>query len=167
MNSPIRNKVLRTAVNFVFILHILVLIKFILLKDPAELSAHFKENYSVELVQQNISEGNYIPFYTFNFYVTGTDKTRYSKENLVGNIVLFFPMGILLPLLFHKVRSFKKIGVISFAISLGLELAQLFGILGNFDVDDLLLNVLGAWLGFGSYLLVKELIMPQSTQISE
>jgi glycopeptide antibiotics resistance protein len=167
MNPPIKNRALRTFASLLFVAHIFIVIKFVLLKNPGELKSHFINEYSTELLQQNISDGNYIPFYTVPFYVSGIDKLRYTKENLVGNIVLFFPFGILLPLLFKNISSFRKVFAITFAISLCLELIQLFAILGNFDVDDLLLNLLGASLGFGTYILIKELRILQRAQISE
>lgn len=167
MNSPIKNKVLSTFVSFLFVTHILIVIKFILLRNPAELKSHFVEDCYQDGLQKNISQGNYVPFYTVKYYVTGTDTTRYTKENLVGNILLFFPFGVFLPLLFRKVKGFQKIIVINFMISLGLELIQLFGILGNFDVDDIILNILGASLGFGTYVLIKELTRKKWTHISE
>jgi len=145
MNSPIKNKVLRTCISFLFIVHILILIKFILLKNP----------------------GNYIPLYTVKYYLTGTDKMRYTKENLAGNVFLFFPLGIFFPLLFNKANHFQRIILISFFISLAFELIQLFTILGNFDTDDIILNVLGAALGLGVYLLITELIQYKRVHSSE
>jgi glycopeptide antibiotics resistance protein len=102
--------------------YILALIKFILLKRPADLKGHFIAGYNLELVKTNISEGNYIPFYTVKYYVTGTDPGQYSKENLIGNIILFMPLGILLPLLFCKMSSVQKIIFSALLISLTFEL---------------------------------------------
>ena len=167
MNPLIKNRALRTFASLLFVAHVFIVIKFVLLKNPDDLKSHFVHEYSADLLHENIAQGNYIPFYTVPFYITGTDKLRYTKENLVGNIVLFFPFGILLPLLFKNLSSFTKVLAITFAISLCLELIQLFAILGNFDVDDILLNLFGASLGFGNYILVRELRRLLSIQISE
>lgn len=167
MKPPIKNKALSVFVSLLLAVHILIVIKFILLRNPTEIKSHFVEDYNQDALKKNISQGNYIPFYTVKYYVTGTDTMRYTKENLVGNILLFFPFGVFFPLLFGKVNRFLKIIVISFLISLGLELIQLFAILGNFDVDDIILNVLGASLGFGTYVLLKELTRKQWTHSSE
>ena len=167
MNPPIKKKGLRIFISFLFIVHILIVVKFILLKNPAGLKSHFVEDFNQNELQKNILQGNYIPFYTVNYYLTGTDTMRYTKENLVGNVLLFFPFGIFLPILFRKANSFQKIIITSFAISLGLELIQLFAILGNFDVDDIILNMLGASLGFGTYVLAKELTRREWAHISE
>ena len=167
MNPPIKNKVARTIVSFLFIVQILFVIKFVLLRNPAELKSHFVEEYDLELLGKNISQGNYVPLSTVKYYLTGTDQLRYTKENLVGNILLFIPFGILLPLLFHSVNSFHRILLICGITSFSLELIQLFAVLGNFDIDDILLNILGACLGFGLYILVKEFTRRRQPHISE
>ena len=43
----------------------------------------------------------------------------------------------------------------AFVFVLGIEMFQLFSAFGAFDVDDILLNCLGASLGFGVYRLVQ------------
>ena len=67
----------------------------------------------------------------------------FSFYNLMGNIALFIPMGFLLPILFKKLRVFKKCVWISFIILLCIEILQLFTMRGSFDVDDIILNMLG------------------------
>ena len=69
-------------------------------------------------------------------------------RNIAGNIALFFPMGILLPFLFPKMRSFRRILLIAICTTLCVELAQLFLRCGICDVDDVILNVAGWLLGF-------------------
>jgi glycopeptide antibiotics resistance protein len=86
----------------------------------------------------------------------------------VGNVMLFVPFGLLLPVLFNNVNTFQKLILITLLISFGLELIQLFTVLGTFDVDDIILNVLGGSIGFGMYILAKELLTPKKTaHISE
>jgi glycopeptide antibiotics resistance protein len=66
------------------------------------------------------------------------------------------------------VNGFKKLISIILLISLALELIQLITALGTFDVDDIILNVFGSALGFGTYILVKELTSSkQQPHISE
>jgi glycopeptide antibiotics resistance protein len=158
MRPPIKNNTLRTFVSFFFVVYFFLLIKCILLRNPGDLKSHFLEYYNEDRLKKNISQSNYIPFYTAYYYFTGSDPLRYTKENLVGNVILFAPFGIFLPLLFNKVHGFKSVIIISFLVSVTFEIIQLFTILGNFDVDDIILNVLGGALGFGTFLLAAELI---------
>lgn len=168
MNRPIKNKLLRICVSLLFVVHILIVVKLVLLKDTDILKSHFTEDYNLDLLRRNVEQGNYIPFYTVKYYVTATDIHKYTKENLVGNVMLFLPFGLLLPSLFNNVNSFQKVIFITLLISFGLELIQLFTVLGTFDVDDVILNVLGANIGFGMYILAKELFTPkQRAHISE
>ena len=71
--------------------------------------------------------------------------------NVVGNIAAFMPFGFLLPLLRQKRTGFFLTTLLSFELSLIVELLQLFFKLGCCDVDDLLLNTIGGILGYLAY----------------
>lgn len=167
MHSTFRNKASRSFAGFLFIVYSVVAIGIILFKHNDGQKSHFGEDINRDALRKNISQGNYIPFSTARYYITGTDKLRYSVENLIGNILLFVPAGILLPLVFRKIDNFKKIIRTSLIASFVLEIIQLFFILGNFDVDDILLNILGATIGFGLYILAKALKTVKRAHISE
>lgn len=68
--------------------------------------------------------------------------------NIVGNVVVFIPYGLGLPLLFERLQSFLRVVILSFGTSLLAETMQLILRVGCFDVDDLLLNTLGTVLGY-------------------
>ena len=70
--------------------------------------------------------------------------------NFVGNIVMFIPIGFLLPLLWKKFnRAWRTIGI-GFLISFFIELLQLPQMRSS-DVDDLWLNTLGTYVGYVLY----------------
>lgn len=73
--------------------------------------------------------------------------------NIVGNVIAFVPYGFLLPIVTHRMRSGFVIVMSGFALSLTVELIQLVTKVGSFDVDDLLLNTLGALLGYLLFLI--------------
>ncbi len=58
------------------------------------------------------------------------------------------PLGILLPILSTKLKESLLIIGITFSFSLAIEIMQLVTQLGVFDVDDIILNTLGGYLGF-------------------
>jgi len=88
----------------------------------------------------------YLQFEYFNF------KTW--VINLLGNIGVFIPFGILLPVAF-KSKFLKTMLIFELGL-LTLELLQLVTKRGSFDVDDLILNTFGFLIGYGIYLkLVK------------
>jgi glycopeptide antibiotics resistance protein len=66
--------------------------------------------------------------------------------NLLGNIALFMPMGFLLKA-FSRKSSTGSIVLIGALISANIELLQLTFRIGVCDVDDVILNTLGTWLG--------------------
>ena len=70
--------------------------------------------------------------------------------NFVGNIVMFIPIGVLLPLLWKRFdRAWRTIGT-GFLLSVCIELLQLPQMRSS-DVDDLWLNTLGASIGYILY----------------
>ena len=67
------------------------------------------------------------------------------------NILLFVPFGYLLPLLWRRADRWWKVVLCGFVLSLLIELIQLVTHLGMFDLDDLMNNSLGAFLGWGCF----------------
>jgi glycopeptide antibiotics resistance protein len=85
-------------------------------------------------------------------YISGsTDNLRrFAFGNVVGNIAIFIPLGIYLPLLKKDKRILKNLSYI-FIVSLLVEIIQgLLGI-GVSDVDDIILNSFGGLVGVLGY----------------
>lgn len=104
-----------------------------------------------EQVKGNV---NWIPFRTIMLYIRLLERTssltfiRLAVVNLIGNIVMFVPFGLLLPKAFDKLQSGWRF---FFTVLLGIcliEIVQLFTLVGICDVDDLILNAAGAEIGF-------------------
>lgn len=72
---------------------------------------------------------------------------------LVANIYIFVPLGLLLPIVFKKMRSFLNIAVSGLACSFTIEVIQFFFKLGYFEFDDLFNNTLGTVLGYALYVV--------------
>ncbi|MCG8409652.1 MAG: VanZ family protein [Bacteroidales bacterium] len=100
---------------------------------------------------------NFIPFKTiFNYinsFMKGHINTDIVVTNLIGNLVVFMPMGILLPSLFKKLRRFIPFVLVMVSMVAIIELLQLLLSAGSCDIDDLILNVLGAIMCFGVFKL--------------
>ena len=77
--------------------------------------------------------------------------------NVLLNIALFVPLGVLLPLLWKPFRKWYAALGAGFGVSLLIELAQLFTGSGMCDVDDLFTNTLGAMLGWCAAMFVLAL----------
>lgn len=78
----------------------------------------------------------------------------WGKAMIVGNFLMFIPMGILLSLCFENVNK-KNIFKYAVLIPLAIEVLQL--VVGrSFDIDDLVMNFLGIVIGYFIVELVKK-----------
>lgn len=68
--------------------------------------------------------------------------------NIVGNMVLFVPLGILAYMMLRSIRGATLVG---FLVSLSIEVLQYAFALGVSDIDDLIWNTCGAL--FGAWLV--------------
>lgn len=75
--------------------------------------------------------------------------------NLIGNVVCFMPLGFVLPVLTYRKWGLVKITIISFLASLFVELLQLVTKLGSCDIDDIIMNTLGGFLGYILFLVCR------------
>lgn len=80
---------------------------------------------------------------------------RHAFINLAGNVVMFVPLGALLPAANGKLRKFFRTFFTSFGLILTVEVLQLFTLLGSCDVDDLILNLCGVIVGYGLWKLFQ------------
>lgn len=78
--------------------------------------------------------------------------------NIIGNVLAFIPFGIFLPWLSNGRINVLATSSYGFALSLTIETVQLLCKVGCFDVDDLVLNVLGALCGYVIYVAVYGIV---------
>lgn len=147
-NRKIQSAFLYAVLIFYVILFLsIVVFKYV---SPLEL---FSEN------RQVYRSINLLPFQSIKNYLMGTVDVSHTVgfNNIVGNIVLFIPLGIYLPLFKKNKKVFGCI-ISVFAISLSIEIIQyIFGI-GATDIDDILLNCAGGIIGILIYKLLTVLI---------
>lgn len=86
-------------------------------------------------------------------YVDKGSAYLYLFYNVAGNMLWFVPLGFFVPY-FMRTASFKKTILISFGISLSIEVIQYFAYVGVSDIDDLLFNTIGGSIGCGCYYLL-------------
>lgn len=84
------------------------------------------------------------------------------KEMMVGNIIMFMPLGFFLPFVTARLNR-KNAFIISFAVPLVVESIQLF-VGRSFDIDDLICNFLGIIIGFLIAGMIKKVI--ETTSLS-
>ena len=95
---------------------------------------------------------NIIPFRTILKYIIDIERywPRFFIINIFGNIVIFMPVQFLMMKVFGKLLL-KKYLVINFTIILIIEILQFITGSGAFDIDDIILNILGMFIVYFSY----------------
>ena len=93
---------------------------------------------------------NLKPFHTIRSYLRFYRSTGspVSVMNLLGNVVIMVPLGMLLPILFRTMRHFWTCLPLCALTAVGVEWLQWATATGAADVDDSILNFLGAALGY-------------------
>lgn len=97
---------------------------------------------------------NLIPF----VHILEFDNRRDTLLNIIGNVTMFIPSGIVLPVLYQKLNSFLKVTVAGALLSLCIELLQLPFSVRASDIDDLLLNTCGCTIGYALYAGVRKIL---------
>lgn len=102
---------------------------------------------------------NLKPFAEINRYLTYNHYFTWENllTNLAGNILVFAPIGFLVPIIKKQGVNLFTIFRISFLLSLFIETVQLVFRIGVFDVDDLIMNTVGGVLGFIGFKVVQRL----------
>lgn len=66
----------------------------------------------------------------------------------IANILIFIPVGVLVPLIFDKIIGWRKICIIGLSASLCIELGQLILQCGVCQTEDLIMNTIGTLVGY-------------------
>lgn len=106
------------------------------------------------------STANLIPFKEMFRFSLGS---RMFFKNVFGNIILFLPYGFFLSY-FVKLKKVKIITSLSLFVSFIVEIIQ-YRIGRVFDVDDIILNVIGGIIGYYLYRIIDYLV--NKTKIKE
>jgi glycopeptide antibiotics resistance protein len=101
-----------------------------------------------------VVEHNFIPFRTIGIWVANPDSGFWIRQ-MVGNLLLLLPVGLLGPIAVPWMDRWSRVVLAATALSLAIELAQLWVPDRAADVDDLLLNVAGAVVGYTLLLLLR------------
>ena len=129
-------------------LYALALLRLVVFKGPPDFLSDHIRHFGFANVRQGFRLANFIPGKTLYYYLSLREDAETGLQNIGGNIALFFPCGLLLPLAYPSFLPPARLLAAAFIVSLFCESMQLLLAIGTFDVDDLLLNALGAWLGW-------------------
>lgn len=106
----------------------------------------------------SFSNNNFTPFREITRYSLGS---RLFLKNVLGNILLFIPYGLFVGI-YVKMDKYVPAFMLILLASLAIEATQL--VIGRvFDVDDIILNVIGGTIGYYIYRLLDRIgdILPK------
>ena len=142
MKKGTKHRVKKLGTAF-FVLYVLVLVYLLF----------FSEGYGRVADVEREFRYNFVPFVEIRrFWVYRKQLGMFALfTNIFGNVLGFMPYGFVLPVINRRMRNGFFIILSGFSISLTVEVIQLITRVGCFDVDDMILNTLGAALGYGIY----------------
>jgi len=108
--------------------------------------------YIVTFQDDNYGLSNFIPFKEiFRYKLT----SKLFVRNVLGNILLFMPFGFFVTAYLDQNKVYPSV-ILTFISSISIEIIQL--IIGRvFDVDDILLNLVGGFVGASIFVLLDKL----------
>lgn len=77
---------------------------------------------------------------------------------IVGNMLLFIPYGMVVPLAFDRMRKLKWTVLSGVVLSSVIEVIQLVFHRGLFEFDDIFNNTVGVLLGYGMHILIMDVV---------
>ena len=155
MTASSKEKFLRGILKIIFIIYFLLLMRFTIFKYASITNP-------LEAFFLRTREYNIVPLKATLQMIRGLSPIRLI-ENLAGNIILFVPFGILLPLAF-KIE--KKTILFGCLVSCFIEAMQFAFAMGAADVDDIILNTLGAVIGYLFYIIAKHIFKKQTVLLT-
>lgn len=139
-------KILHFVTIGLFVTYLAVLVRIVLFKQAPLYNLLSAAGSSVRTI-------SFIPFKSlYDMAISGTSIIRII-ENILGNIAIFIPFGLLLPII-KKGRS-QKVILYGLAASILLEIIQYAFALGSSDIDDLLFNTSGVMIGCFLYKIIR------------
>lgn len=139
-------RVIKIVLGISFILYLFVLAVILFLR-PREI---WLDMPILEYIKYS---SNIVPFKTISTYINaifgGSMNTDIPIKNLIGNFILLLPMGIYLPFITKKINKMNILSIFMIILLFIIEVVQLVTRRGSFDIDDFILNIIGALIGFG------------------
>ena len=141
-------KIIKTFFYISFLSYIFILISVLFLMS--------RSNYSsLSFFDYLRRYSNIIPFKTIFTYIDSIFKENMNADipikNLFGNLLLFFPLGLYLPYGFKRPLSLKNYTIVCALVLIFIEFGQVLLRRGSLDIDDFILNISGAIIGFAFF----------------
>ena len=109
-------------------------------------------------VGMDSSNINLIPLKSIRECINVYDGIRHRliDDQVWGNVLIFIPAGLYI-MIFSEKSAVPKTLLLTFSLSLGIEIIQYIFKVGASDIDDIILNCLGGIIGVLVYLLLEKI----------
>lgn len=97
-----------------------------------------------------VVDDNLVPFHTLAIYLRNLG-SEFWMRNLFGNLLLLLPLGLLGPIALPAIDRWWRIALLALLYSAAIELIQLAVPDRSADIDDVIVNVAGAIVGYLVY----------------
>jgi len=101
-----------------------------------------------------VVDDNLVPFQTLAIYLRNLG-SEFWLRNLFGNLALLLPLGLLGPIALPALDRWWRVALLAFLVSTAIELTQLAVPDRSADIDDVLVNVAGALIGYVLFLATR------------
>jgi glycopeptide antibiotics resistance protein len=101
-----------------------------------------------------VVDNNFVLFRTIQIYLANLESPFWVGQ-LIGNLLLLLPVGLLGPIALPALNGWARVLVVAVVLSVAIELAQLQIPNRSADVDDMLVNVVGALIGYALFRLLR------------
>jgi glycopeptide antibiotics resistance protein len=101
-----------------------------------------------------VVDDNLTPFATIGIYLDHLDSAFWLSQG-IGNLLLLLPVGLFGPIAMPWLGLWWRVLLVALVLSACIETAQLWIPDRSADVDDVILNALGALLGYWLLLLIR------------
>lgn len=140
--SRIRNFWLK----ILFIIYCLLLVTVLFLNN--EYRMYVFQNINI-FSKEHFEMSNIIPFATIIDYISRLVSNEINAGiviiNFATNLLLFAPMGFFIPMLYSDmIKNIKQFAILMIIITLIVEVLQFITFRGSTDIDDIILNTVGA-----------------------
>lgn len=144
----------KPLIRYAFILYAVMVAWLLLGRSRFDIGRDYWEQVSLNL--------NLVPFETVRRYLvvilhrTNPYMLPHALMNVLGNLAFFMPFGFLAPWLWKKMRHLGRFMLCTVSMVMAVELIQLFTLRGSGDIDDLILNMAGAAIGFAVFQIIQK-----------
>ena len=158
-------KFIKKISPYLFVVYVVLLILILVFKisQPEMFEGiinRLKTGENVTFAEPN----NIVPFKVIGEYLSNAQTLNdWFAKNLIGNIVVFIPIGFLVPLFLKKNRIWH-VAIVGIVVSVFIEILQSLLAVGRADIDDIILNTIGLLIGFGIYKLIYSVALKNSLE---